>query len=462
MYLNQFLTEYDESLSSELNIDPLGLQVIWSAFGRAIFKNRINSISNDVRNYTLNLFHHYVIKSLLNDDSVTLGKALQNHYANKSDLNFKYACLIHMENLFVYSMIANQQRKGVETGGVLGISKARRKWYESDESPGLKFGHGSDCQVLVRQVMLGVSGRYKTPLTAMQFFDREYHYDLPDAAQQWEKTEALVNATPPLERLFSLLRQHLVEMIGQSGVRGLQINFTDVNEQLKSAYVEAFSSPALVGSYARDFWLGLTELDQGASGALYRELMENMDAKDPVEIRTSKLFILAMSSLPDTQTEEKTRLTHVCLLEPFLSELDLMFTLMLTHKSQTLDEAGSAWHGLGRDEQSLPKLASAIVDNTYMFKQLSDTGEKRLKQLLKVVDAGSVTGQMQALQSYHTRVMESRGQLPWVRIGDKQLTLYVKARKAPSAEERNEHFWVNNYYIPQFKNLLRGLWGKTA
>ena len=45
MLLNEFLTEYDDSLGSELNIDPLGLQVIWSAFGQQIFQNRISSIS---------------------------------------------------------------------------------------------------------------------------------------------------------------------------------------------------------------------------------------------------------------------------------------------------------------------------------------------------------------------------------------------------------------------------------
>ena len=58
--LSDLLTEFDERISSELNLDPLGLQVIWSAYGQKIFRNRISSISNDVRNYTLNLFDHWV------------------------------------------------------------------------------------------------------------------------------------------------------------------------------------------------------------------------------------------------------------------------------------------------------------------------------------------------------------------------------------------------------------------
>jgi len=74
--LSDLLTEFDERISSELNLDPLGLQVIWSAYGQKIFRNRISSISNDVRNYTLNLFNHWVTKALVEDDAVLPGKGL--------------------------------------------------------------------------------------------------------------------------------------------------------------------------------------------------------------------------------------------------------------------------------------------------------------------------------------------------------------------------------------------------
>ncbi len=60
MFLNRYLTDYDDSLTGESHIDPMGMLVIWSAYGHQIFQNRVNSISNDVRNYTLNLFNHYL------------------------------------------------------------------------------------------------------------------------------------------------------------------------------------------------------------------------------------------------------------------------------------------------------------------------------------------------------------------------------------------------------------------
>ena len=79
MYLSQFFTEYDDTLSQNLNIDPLGMTMIWSALGQRIFKNRVSSISNDVRNYTLNLVHHLAIKELV-DSSIRLTGQVSNLY----------------------------------------------------------------------------------------------------------------------------------------------------------------------------------------------------------------------------------------------------------------------------------------------------------------------------------------------------------------------------------------------
>ena len=69
MDFKSLFTEYDENISAGLNVDPLGLQVIWSVYGQKIFQNKVSSISNDVRNFTINLFHHYIIKNLIENES---------------------------------------------------------------------------------------------------------------------------------------------------------------------------------------------------------------------------------------------------------------------------------------------------------------------------------------------------------------------------------------------------------
>lgn len=460
MYLDAFLTEYDDTLNSELNVDPLGLQIIWSAFGQAIFRNRINSVTNDVRNYTINLFHHYVIKNLVEDHGIVLGKALQERYESKQELNFKYACLIHMENLLVYSMIS-QQRENTDTAGILGISKARRKWNESGGNPELRFGHESECQVLARQVMLGVSGRYKTPLAELKFFDREYRYDRPESMVPWQKAEHLIKQNAGLLRLFEKLRKHLLVLIRQRSRRGLRMHFRDVDPQLKSAYVDAFASPVSVGSYAGAFWVGLTGLNSGAAGAIYHVLRDSMLSSDNKILPLPGLFEQAEKRVNPDERTERAKLTHVRKLEPYLSALDLMFSLMLTRKKQNLQDVVSAWEEMGRNEQTLPGLAAAITGEA-IFSCLSPTGKSRLEQLLKVSAHPGVSQQLEALLSFHSQVMEGRGQHPWVRLQGKTLELNIQPRRAPRIEERGPEVWIHTYYIPQFKNLLRGLWGIRA
>jgi len=178
MFLNKYLTEYNDSLSTESYINPLGMLVIWSSYGRKVFKNRVNSISNDVRNYTLNLFNHYLIRKLINEDSVDMSNALKSEFISKDNISFKYACIVYLEKLFVFSILAQEDQAGVDSAGVLGIVRARHLWGDT-KNPRLPFTKDTSDHILVRQLSLGVSGRYKTPLMEIGYFDNNYNYQLP-------------------------------------------------------------------------------------------------------------------------------------------------------------------------------------------------------------------------------------------------------------------------------------------
>ena len=60
MKYDNVFTQPDDSLYKEGSLDPLGIQSVWSNYGQEIFQNKLNTISTDVRNYTINLFHHYI------------------------------------------------------------------------------------------------------------------------------------------------------------------------------------------------------------------------------------------------------------------------------------------------------------------------------------------------------------------------------------------------------------------
>ncbi len=456
MLIESFLTEYDETINSELNIDPLGLLIIWSALGQQVFRSRVSSISNDVRNYTLNLFNHWLVHQLMEDDSFVMGKVLTRRYQNKQGQNFKNACLLYLENTFAYSMVKHEAQPNINSRGVLGISKARNQWNLQNENPILRFGHERKAHLLENQLSLGVSGRYKTPLVEMGFFDRNYNYNEPEAIALWNEVHQLIIGNPDLKKLADDLKIHLRNLLKQDGE--ISHSFDDLPPLLTEAFTNAFSSPAMVGNYARDFWLSVSELDQGASGALYRTLLQSDKLGSLNPARTADLF--GQAFLEELSPLEQLKLEHIRLVEPLLAELDLLFSLMLSSTRQSLSEIENLWKSLGRNTTTLAGFAKPIAGYEAMRSVLSSTANERLSSLLEVAIAPSVKDQIRALLAYHETVMERRGQSPWLILREKsELKLHVRPRGVPNSNKRPVGSWHNEYYIPQFRNLIVGLQG---
>lgn len=456
-FLETYLTEYDDNLSSDSYIDPVGTLIIWSAFGRQVFRNRINSISNDVRNFTLNLFHHFLVRKLVEDDDVVLSHALQRIYQNKDSLNFKQACLVFLENMFVFSILRHEgSMAGVESAGILGISNARRRWNE-DRNQAIIFTHEPVGQILVRQLSLGVSGRYKTPLMEIGFFDGNYHYHKPAYQPRWAEAESLIAGSPSslLGKLECEAYAFLKEFVATQ-TQGAKIRFEDdVPLKLTRAYARAFASPQAVGHYARTFWLRQTELDRGAAGALLH-VLEETEGLGP-----QKVLERALGS--DLQREEKTKLEQIAQLEPFLSDCALLFTLMACRRTQSTNEVATLWATFGRDESRLPQSALAIAGHASLPAINGAAAAGRLVQLQNVANAGRLDDQIREMAKYHSKVMQSRGQVSWLNVdGDGMIKVQARTVSLPEPEKWKPDSWYNAYYLPQFKSFVDGLRGAEA
>jgi len=458
LFLDRYLTEYDESLSSDSYIDPVGTLVIWSIFGRQVFNNRVNSISNDVRNYTLNLFHHFLIRKLVNDDAATLSGSLRRKYRDKDTLLFKQACLVFLENLFVYSALRHEhERPGdVETGGILGIFKARRRWEETGGDPVVMFTHEAAGQILVRQLGLGVSGRYKTPLREIGFFDDSYQYNKLAFQSHWADAEAFISGTRDslLGKLSREVYPFLKKCVAKLPHRG-KLQFADeIPKGLTEAYARAFASRGTVGSYARDFWLQQTGLSHGAAGALFTVLEEKTGQE------LSPQQVLEQALLLELQSEEKIKLERIAQIEPFLADCTLLFTLMAAERTHSVTTVARHWGQFGRDMNRLPSLAQQVKTFSNLPAVKGSEAARRLLELQRVANAGAIEHQIRALATYHGNVMRSRGQLAWLSVEyDGTIKMNARTMRRPLAGERPLGSWHNNYYLPQFRSLVTGLQG---
>lgn len=455
-YITQFLTDYDDSLTGETNIDPLGQLVIWSSWGQQIFHSCITSIANDVRQYTLNLIHHAVIRELLSNDKYRLSGVMQKQYQDKEKQNFKYACLIHLENIYIWSMLFAKPGS-VELNGVQGIIKARQKRI-NDNNPEIPFGHLHDCCLLTNQISLGTNGRYKSPMMNMEFFNKNYHYYNQKDNNPWLEAEEFIRKTPKLKKLYKEAVSYMWQLMQVPTKKELVPRFNHCPDALKKAYINAFRDPAEVGKYSCDFWLGMTRLNQNAAGAIYKVILQEYQQEKNYSIdQVFKLAIKEAENSNNIDFNELEILKYIQSAEPFLSLIDLMFSGIRQKNQQTLTEFREFWHQRKLSDSSLPKLAKKLYSNKSLINSLKGTPYNRFKKLLELAMKPKLEEQIQGLLNYHNDIMQSRGQYPWFSLTDNNLLLQV-APAYLSKERKNNH-WVNTYYIHQFRHLLKGLWG---
>ncbi|WP_261858272.1 hypothetical protein [Photobacterium sanguinicancri] len=469
MFLKKFFTEFDDTLTQSLNIDALGMTMIWSRLGQDIFHNRVSSISNDVRNYTLNLLHHYVIKQVV-ESQVRLSSGLHSVYGHTDTLAFKQACLIYLENLFVFSMLqaeANQQWK-VQTQGILGTSKARLLLSAGTLTQPLLFTKEQSGQLLIRQLTLGVSGRYKTPFTEMMFFDKEYRYHHPQSALLWEKTSKFIEMNEGLRDLATTLVAHFHNVV-KLDAKVPEISWQEVSEQIKQAYAQQFSTPAIVGEQSKAFWLNVTELDKNAAGSLYGIIDANQSDIDSKQSNLKTVQPFFEQAIKNEQDEaERQKLIHICRVEPLLAECELLFTVLMNQRVQTEEDIYKRYLGLGRNVSSIIHLARELQNEISIKSKFSGVAQKRYEQLLALgtlEEANSLDNMItlvEELLKYHLTIMNQRGQSPWVeRDSQGDYRCHIKLRTLPTAETRPYKSWFNRYYLDQFSQLIRGLEGKV-
>lgn len=448
--LADIITDANKDIASSLYIDPLGMLVIWSSYGEAIFEKRVNSISNDVRNFTVNLMHHGVVQSLVSDSSFVIPEHLKSFVGDKTSSRFAQTCLLHLENIYVFSMLTAKE-KNVDKSGILGSNNGHKKLKDSKYNPTLIFTNEREGQILVRQLGLGVSGRYRTPFLELGYFDKYYHYNHDAVSKQrWDEYRLLLAQKPILQSYFDAAVSYIKSLIkrAESSKSPLEIQFSEIPDNFKNACRLAFSTSGKVGELTRDYWLNVTGLDQGAAGTLLKALRKQSGGA----IEPEDIFNVAFN---DKNAEEREKLEHVLQVEPFLTRINLLFTLICRQNSQTMRDIESEWLKYGGTNATLADLYKNISDSAKHV--LTGSARHRFEKLSGVAQCETLQEQIAELISYHKFVMHTRGQQPWVELRNGATKLHARPLSPP--DPANKLKWVNSYYLHQFNSLIRGYFG---
>ena len=452
--LSEIFTDFDESIFSDGSIDPMGLRIIWTSIGSKIFHNKLNTISTDIKFYTLNLFHHYLLQKCISEDEDSVNKLIRKKpYYNKSDL-FE-GLVIFLENLLTNATFnvgdSSLMVPGKNKLGNLKRNDAKKQTVE-------KISVNRDKGILVRQYLLGIHGRHKGPFQQMGVFN-ENAEDIYNNPNIWKEAADIFKTKPWKEAadlLTDLIKNKLLKSNTKSG-SFIEYKVEDIlTQDITEKYVALLNKEIYYKDSIRTFWLNRLGLNQDTAGTLYKEYLKQTSK----EINYQKIIVNANKASNDQF------LGAINAIEPLLTLIDKCINRILSAATVDIDPVLISFidQWLNKNEVDENKIKS-YLSVTYINQEAIN----RLQKLLDIYTAAKKVDKPAEhfiihLIKYHQDIMKSRGNLHWVSIGtDNKISVhrsnYISNQYLEYLESKG---WVNSYYLPTVHSLHKGLVNETA
>lgn len=449
-------TEYDDAIFSDGSIDPMGLRIIWTSLGNKIFQNKLNTISTDIRYYTLNLFHHYVIRQCESQfDDKMINLISRPPYNNRQDLHD--GIIIFLESLLAHAVVAgNIDDEQPENSSVPGTAKL--KGLINNRPTDKRVTHLSVDRkegILVRHNLLGIHGRHKGPFQQMGIFNKSNYYQ---NLNFWDEASVLFDKSTwksLANDLISIINAKILSIKNHASTP-IKIKVSDVlSRDLISSYWQVLNNNNFKEKQFVSFWEKQLGILEGAAGILYKEFINAADRDDYESI--------IKSSSNKGSAETNKYLKAICKIEPLLTCIEKVINRLLkrgtSQINSELEDFMKRW--LNRRTINLSYI------NTYMNSAyLSPEALLRLRKLSAIYfdckDKADPILFVQKIIAFHTELMDGRGNPPWISIGKKSaITLHNSFNYSDDYLKFLEtDAWVNSYYLPTVKSLYEGLYNK--
>ncbi len=444
-------TDFDESITGDGSIDPLGLLIIWTSLGNRIFHNRLNSISTNIRSYTLNLFHHSVIRQACKENEERFFNLVgKPPYDNTSDLHEGLA--IFLECLMSHIILQKTTPISVSEDLMIpGVSKlnalfANQSVHEICKSIPVNRNEG----ILVRQHQLGVHGRHKGPFQQMNLFQKSDYYN---DTKLWNDIDGLFVRGPlaKLKNALTLLIGNQVLSAKVSGSKHIRVKVSNlVTPALAQLYQDALQESIINAPAFSNFWkdqLGLSNI-QSPAGKIYKYI-----SAARVVQQEDVFHVLA--------TEHDDALFKaINTIEPFISMIQKIMERLLTR--------GQAGDKISLEDYIKFQFDSPEVDVVAIYPYLRDeflSGEAivRLRRLMTMFESClnpfDPQNFIRQLIEYHDLIMKRRGNISWISVGNHgNLTQHRTFSYSEKAKQSQDSYdWVNSYYLPTVIALHKGM-----
>lgn len=421
-----FLTLKDPNAKISGSRDPLGVQPIWTSFGRHVVTN-LTTQSTSVRGFTILLLGRYFAADLVDRGMAAPEDALD--------------IFLRMEQIGAYVRYVGH---AVE-GEIRGIERVKR--FVHDQAGRVNISADRRSMILADQKVYGLWGLYSVPARTSGL--------LPDGTRDVTPTAREFIEPNYINRLNGSAVK-LRELLARGGKLRTQES-NAVFSALSGVLDPRFSSNELefYGSYLRDG----KEVD-GAKPGRQERLRRLLESENMLNGPTGRAEIVHLSERAGRSDPGLAHsLERIAHLEALLAPAAALFQHVLTRDGQHLQDVASEVRQVwGARVPNLERSAFAE-----MHDEIRSTSSRAVGSRMDAVHAALRSGDYEAaiegLLAWNELVMQTRGGAPWARMGEGK-RLDVKYRGAeqllPKGHELPE-LWMNSYFVDALKSVTRQL-----
>ena len=421
-----FLTLEDPNAKISGSRDPLGVQPIWTAFGRHVVTN-LTTQSTSVRGFTILLLGRYFVADLVDRGMAAPEDALD--------------IFLRMEQIGAYVRYVGH---AVE-GEIRGIERVKR--FVHEQAGHVNISADRRSMILADQKVYGLWGLYSVPA----------------------RTSGLLSDGPrgvtPAAREF-IEHNYIDRLNGSAGklrellARGGKLRTHDSNavfSTLSEFLDPRFSSNELefYGSYLRDG----VEVDGAKSGRQER-LRRLLESEPKLNEPTGRAEIVHLAKLARRSDPGLANsLERIAHLEALLAPAAALFQHVLTRDGQCLSDVASEVRQIWGSR--VPNLERPAFEE--MLGEIRSTSsvpvDSRMSGVHAALQRGDYEAAIEGLLAWNEQVMRTRGGAPWARIGDgRRLDVRYRGAEQPLPQEHElPELWMNNYFVDALKTVTRQL-----
>lgn len=438
MSLDSFFTELDASIVGTSEPDPMGLLPIWTGYAGNLFKNRVNSRVGDLRAYTINLFHSWIVWRVRQDVADVDWDAHPDlsRFGSEYKPAFSRSLFVLLEKILLVGFCQSNE---VDGEGILGLATARLKGVSEID---LRL-HDTLGTVLIRQAQLGFSGAYRSSFsTWMRLLDPVTGHPL-QKLDEWNSIGALFSDE------FQILSDKLTALIGGFLKRPKVPITVQALGDIPDRYCACFGKREPLQQRFASYWLETLAMEKDELALLWKVSQEHLDLSEMELFQRAK-------ALPEGA--DANAIGNICDVAPFLARVEEIFAVLRSPTVGAFDDAAAHLEGIfGKNPLADVRLHPDRQEGMLGCLPRQGIARRRLVKLFEI-DSLPARDLVEQILSFHKEmVCELRRSEPWLEIVNDSWRCHVASGSAVKVPEPGVPRWAHDFYGGGFLRLARAI-----